>query len=133
VLVQMTTRPLQELSRAHLRSRFPFPRSYDATVIDRLRKAGAKAIALDIEFTHETDVRERQCIDRSDRRAHGKTVLAATEVAPGGHTDVLAAGAVARTGRARRRGQADSRLRRLGQALCLSYNGLKSFPWSLPK
>src|SRR3954451_24260709 len=34
----------------------PFPRRYDARVIDRLRRAGAKAIAIDLEFTQETDV-----------------------------------------------------------------------------
>ena len=129
VLVQIDNATLQELSRAHLHSRFPFPRSYDATVIDRLRKAGAKAIALDIEFTHETDVRDDNALIEAIGRAHGKTVLAATEVAPGGRTDVLGGPALlrelgARAAEARLTVDSDGSARRFAYA----YNGLKSFP-----
>src|SRR5438552_1054501 len=44
VLVQIDNAMLQELARAKLRSEFPFPRRYDATVIDRLRGGGARVI-----------------------------------------------------------------------------------------
>ena len=52
VLVGIDDRTLQELRNHQLPSQFPFPRRYDAQAIDHLRSAGAKAIVLDIEFTH---------------------------------------------------------------------------------
>jgi len=89
VLVQIDNATLQQLARAKLHSEFPFPRRYDATVIDRLREAGARTIALDLEFTHETDVRDDNALIEAIGRAHGKTVLAASEVAGDGTTDVF--------------------------------------------
>ncbi|HST34529.1 MAG TPA: adenylate/guanylate cyclase domain-containing protein [Solirubrobacteraceae bacterium] len=89
VLVQIDNATLQQLARAKLRSEFPFPRRYDASVIDRLRSAGARTIALDLEFTHETDVRDDNALIEAIGRAHGKTVLAASEVARDGTTDVF--------------------------------------------
>jgi adenylate cyclase len=89
VLVQIDNATLQQLARAGLHSEFPFPRRYDAEVIDRLRNGGARAIALDLEFTHETDVRDDNALIEAIGRAHGKTVLAASEVARDGTTDVF--------------------------------------------
>jgi adenylate cyclase len=89
VLVQIDNATLQQLARAKLHSEFPFPRRYDATVIDHLRTAGARTIALDLEFTHETDVRDDNALIEAVARAHGKTVLAASEVARDGTTDVF--------------------------------------------
>ncbi len=89
VLVQVDNATLQEMRRAGLHSEFPFPRRYDATVIDRLRRAGASTIALDLEFTHETDPRDDNALIEAIGRAHGKTVLAASEVARNGTTDVF--------------------------------------------
>jgi len=89
VLVQIDNATLQQLARAKLHSEFPFPRRYDAKVIDRLRSAGARAISLDLEFTHETDVRDDNALIEAIGRAHGKTVLAASEVARDGTTDVF--------------------------------------------
>src|SRR6476469_8722491 len=42
VLVQIDNATLQELPRLGRHSEFPFPRRYDAELIDRLRRAGAK-------------------------------------------------------------------------------------------
>jgi adenylate cyclase len=89
VLVQIDNATLQQLARAKLHSEFPFPRRYDAEVIDRLRQGGARAIALDLEFTHETDVRDDNALIEAIGRAHGKTVLAASEVERDGTTDVF--------------------------------------------
>jgi adenylate cyclase len=89
VLVQIDNATLQQLARAKLYSEFPFPRRYDAKVIDRLRLDGARTIALDLEFTHETDVRDDNALIEAIGRAHGKTVLAASEVARDGTTDVF--------------------------------------------
>ncbi|MEA2151948.1 MAG: adenylate cyclase [Solirubrobacteraceae bacterium] len=129
VLVQIDNATLQDLTRAHLHSQFPFPRSYYAKVIDRLRAAGARAIALDLEFTHETDARNDNALIEAIGRAHGKTVLAATEVAPGGRTDVLGGPALlrelqARAAEARLTVDSDGAARRFAYA----YNGLESFP-----
>ncbi|HUB35220.1 MAG TPA: adenylate/guanylate cyclase domain-containing protein [Solirubrobacteraceae bacterium] len=89
VLVQIDDATFQELLKDHYESEFPFPRRYDAKVIDRLREGGAKTIALDIEFTHPTDPADDEALAEALERAHGKTVLAATEVGPGGRNQVL--------------------------------------------
>ena len=67
LLVQIDDRTLQELRNRRMASEFPFPRRYDATVIDRLRAAGAKVIALDIEFSQRNRPCRRQRAGRSDR------------------------------------------------------------------
>jgi adenylate cyclase len=127
-LVLIDNATVQELTRLHLHSEFPFPRRYDAQVIDHLRLAGASTIALDLEFTHETDRPDDNALIEAIGRAHGKTVLAATEVAPGGRTDVLGGGSLlqelgARAAEARLTVDSDGSIRRFGFA----YNGLHSF------
>jgi adenylate cyclase len=92
VLVAIDPATFQELTSAKLHSEFPFPRRYDAQVIDHLRLAGAKAIVMDLEFTHETDVRDDNALIEAIGRAHGKTALAALEVDTHGATDVLGGG-----------------------------------------
>jgi adenylate cyclase len=129
VLVQIDNATFQQLTKEHLHSEFPFPRRYDAEVIDRLRKGGAKTIALDIEFTHPTDPADDEALVEALGRAHGKTVLAATEVGPGGTNGVLgeseglrrelgtrAAAAILTT-------DSDGSVRRFAY----EFNGLKSF------
>src|SRR5215204_2824922 len=62
-----------------LQARWPFRRSLHAQVIDRLTKAGARAIAYDVQFTEPTKVAEDnaliEAVDRSPR-----IVLATTAV-----------------------------------------------------
>src|SRR5271166_5496990 len=77
-LVLIDDATFAELTRLHLHSEFPFPRRYEAQVIDNLRRAGATTIALDIEFAHETDERDDLALFEALGRAHGRTVLAAT-------------------------------------------------------
>jgi adenylate cyclase len=89
VLVQIDNETLQEMRTKHLHSEFPFPRRYDAEVIDHLREAGAKTIALDIEFSHPTDEADDLALFEAVGRARGKTVLAAVEIRPDGSTEVL--------------------------------------------
>ena len=88
-LVAINSTTQQELRDHHLPSEFPFPRRYYAQVIDNLRKAGAKAITVDIEFTHPTNEREDNTLFEAVGRAHGKTVLGTEEVSTGGRTEVL--------------------------------------------
>jgi adenylate cyclase len=88
-LVAINSTTQQELRDHHLPSEFPFPRRYYAQVIDNLRKAGAKVITVDIEFTHPTNEREDNTLFEAVGRAHGKTVLGTEEVSTGGRTEVL--------------------------------------------
>ncbi len=68
--------------------RWPFPRSLHARVIDRLREAGAKVIAYDVQFTEQTVPREDNALIEAVARA-GNVVLATTQVDSKGHTNVL--------------------------------------------
>ena len=62
-----TTPRCRNSQRRHLHSEFPFPRAYDARVIDHLREAGAQVIAVDIQFTQPTDPTDDTGARRSDR------------------------------------------------------------------
>jgi adenylate cyclase len=84
---------------AALGRRWPFPRSLHARVVDRLRAAGARAIAYDVQFSEPTTVREDNALILSVRRA-GNVVLAATEVDDGGTANVLGSGAAQRAAHA---------------------------------
>jgi adenylate cyclase len=107
VLVAIDPATFQTLTNSGLHSEFPFPRRYDAQVIDHLRLAGAKAIVMDLEFTHQTDVADDDALIEAIGRARGKTVLAALEVEPDGATGVLGGGNLLRELGAR---AADARL-----------------------
>jgi adenylate cyclase len=89
VLVSIDSSTQQELRNHKQPSEFPFPRRYYAEVIDHLREAGAKVIAMDIEFTHPTTESEDNALFEAVGRARGKTVLGTIEVAKGGRTEVL--------------------------------------------
>jgi adenylate cyclase len=89
VLVQIDPATLQKLREHHEPSEFPFPRAYEARVIDHLRQAGAKVIAMDIQFTQPTDPTDDQDLAEAIERAHGKIVLATSEVAANGETKVI--------------------------------------------
>jgi adenylate cyclase len=128
VLVEIDSTTFQDLTNRKLHSEFPFPRRYDAQVIERLRRAGARTIALDIEFTHPTDARDDNALIEAIGEAHGKTVLAANEVGRHGSNGVLGGGSIlhelgARAAEAHLVLDTDGKARRVGYA----YNGLKSF------
>src|ERR1700681_213480 len=89
VLVQIDNATLRELALRHQRSQYPFPRAYDARVIDRLRAAGAKVIAVDLQFTQPTDEADDQALAAAVERSYGKVVLITTEVKTGGGTAIL--------------------------------------------
>ncbi|HET7455815.1 MAG TPA: adenylate/guanylate cyclase domain-containing protein [Solirubrobacterales bacterium] len=73
VLVEVDDRTFSELG-----VQWPYPRSEHAEVIDRLRKAGAKAIAVDIQFTEPTTPKEDNALVEAVARAGG-VVLSTTE------------------------------------------------------
>ncbi|HXR27969.1 MAG TPA: adenylate/guanylate cyclase domain-containing protein [Solirubrobacteraceae bacterium] len=129
VLVLIDDRTFAELTRLGLHSEFPFPRRYEAQVVDNLRRAGAATIALDIEFAHETDERDDLALFEALGRANGRTVLAATMIAPGGRTEVLGGPehlreVGARAAEAILHNDSDGAVRRFDYG----HNGLQSFP-----
>jgi CHASE2 domain-containing sensor protein len=70
---------------------FPFARKWDARMIDRLRKDGAKTIAYDLIFDSRTDNADDLDLLNAAARAHGRLVLAAqaSDVNGNGTTNVL--------------------------------------------
>jgi adenylate cyclase len=74
--------------RDHYAANFPFPRRDDARVIDNLRKAGARHIAMDMQFSQPTDNVDDNDLETAIAKA-GHVVLATTSVGPHGSTDVF--------------------------------------------
>jgi adenylate cyclase len=75
---------------------WPFPRRLHGRVIDALRKAGARAIAYDVQFTEPTTPSEDDALLRAVERADG-VVLSTTEVDARGRTNVFGGDAVVRS------------------------------------
>jgi CHASE2 domain-containing sensor protein len=73
---------------ADLSLQWPFPRRWHARVIDRLRRAGARLIVYEVQFTEPTVAREDNALIRSVERA-GNVVLATAETDERGRTNVL--------------------------------------------
>jgi CHASE2 domain-containing sensor protein len=67
---------------------WPFPRRYHARAIDRLRRAGARMIVYDVQFTEQTDARDDNALIDAVDRAHD-VVLATAETDEHGRTNVL--------------------------------------------
>jgi len=85
-------------------------------------------IAIDLEFSTPTDTTDDNALIEAIGRAHGKIVLAATEVEPGGHTHLLGGGNLlnelgARAGEAILTLDSDGKVRRFAY----SSDGLHSF------
>jgi adenylate cyclase len=89
VFVAISEQAEQELMQHNLDARSPLPRKYDAQVVERLRRGGAKVIAMDLVFTTETNPSEDNELIEAVDRAHGKVVLAANIVLRGGGTQVF--------------------------------------------
>jgi adenylate cyclase len=71
------------------RIQWPFPRSYHGRVIDRILRDHPRAIVYDIQFTEPTKPAEDNALIDAVARAHGRIVLATTEVDEGGHSNVF--------------------------------------------
>jgi adenylate cyclase len=68
--------------------RWPFPRRYEARVIEQLHRAGARAIAVDIQFTEPTDNADDQALANAIYDA-GNVVLTTDSVDAHGHSYIL--------------------------------------------
>ena len=94
------------LRNHHLHARWPFPRRYDARVIDRAPPRGGQGdrASTSSSPSQATVVDDNALIEAIGRA--GNVVLSTTEVLPGGRTAVLGGDAVLRqVGRSRRRHQ----------------------------
>ena len=79
---------IDDVTFSELHRRWPFPRWLHAQAIDRLRTAGARQIAYDVQFTEPTDERSDNALFEAVARA-GHVVLSTTEVGEGGRSNVL--------------------------------------------
>lgn len=116
---------------ADLDSTWPLRRIWHARAIDRLREAGARTIAYDVQFTEpspgDQGIRDDNALIESVSRTRGRVVLATTEVSQG-QTAVFGGAPVlkkidARVGNAIVPADRDGVLRRLPYAV----DGLKAF------
>src|SRR5919201_4096891 len=78
---------IDDVTFQQLGLQWPFPRSLHARAIDFLRKAGARTIAYDVQFTEQTKAREDNALIDAVGRA-GDVVLSTTEV-DHGHSNVF--------------------------------------------
>lgn len=69
--------------------RFPFRRRLHARVVDAIRAGGAKAIAVDIQFTEPTTTRDDNALVRAVARARGRVVLSTTQTDGRGGTRIF--------------------------------------------
>lgn len=84
VLVEVDDQTFSELPDVQ----WPYPRSLHARVIERLRRAGAKAVAVDIQFTEPTTRRQDNALIEAVARTGG-VVLSTTETDAHGHSRIF--------------------------------------------
>jgi adenylate cyclase len=82
-VVGVDSKSFQEINHT-----WPFPRRYEARVIDQLHRDGARVIAMDIQFTEATDNADDQAIANSIYNAHN-VVLTTDTVDAKGHSDIF--------------------------------------------
>jgi adenylate cyclase len=88
VVVAIDDQTFSDFNNSGLHAQWPFPRRYHARVIDALRRAGAKVIAFDVQFTEATDEADDNALIEAVGHARN-VVLATTVVGPHGSTNVL--------------------------------------------
>jgi CHASE2 domain-containing sensor protein/predicted Ser/Thr protein kinase len=88
VLVEIDDATFNYFRDRNLPAQWPFARRYHARVIDELRRAGARVIAFDVQFTEPTDRADDNALIEAVGRA-GNMVLSTTAVGPHGSTAVL--------------------------------------------
>ena len=79
---------IDDVTFSELQRQWPFRRSLHALAIDRLRRAGARRIVYDVQFTEPSSPRQDRALYEAVDRAR-RVVLATTEVDDHGHTNVL--------------------------------------------
>ncbi|HWJ42931.1 MAG TPA: adenylate/guanylate cyclase domain-containing protein [Solirubrobacterales bacterium] len=90
---------IDDVTFSDLNEQWPFPRRLHAKVIDRLREAGAEAIAIDVQFTEPSDPRDDNALIGAVGRSPG-IVLSTTETNARGESRIFGDEAVVRELRA---------------------------------
>src|SRR3954452_22180925 len=106
---------------------WPYPRRYQARVLDRIATGRPRAIAEDIQYTEQTSPRDDNALVLAVQRA-GDVVLSTTETTRDGHTRILGGDAFlkrigARPGSTLYRADPGDTVRHIAY----DFNGLKSF------
>ena len=96
VVVEIDTATFDYLRHAHLPAQWPYPRRYHARVIRNVERGKPKAVAIDIQFTEQTDTRDDNALIEAVGSGRN-VVLATTEVSTRGGTGVLGGDAVLRS------------------------------------
>jgi adenylate cyclase len=100
VVVGVDDLTFSHFNQQHIADQWPFPRRDHARVIDALKRAGAREIAFDVQFTEPTDTTDDDDLASAVANA-GHVVLATTSVGKNGSTDVLGGNANLRSFHAR--------------------------------
>jgi CHASE2 domain-containing sensor protein len=79
---------IDDVTFGDLGEQWPFPRSLHGKAIDALRQAGVGQIVYDVQFTEESEYAEDLALFEAVARAPG-TILATSEIGPGGTTNIL--------------------------------------------
>jgi adenylate cyclase len=95
VVVQIDDITFNDLRNSGRPAQWPFPRRYHATVINRIAQGHPRAIAVDIQFTEQTDPRDDNALIESVANAQ-HVVLSTTEVDAHGHTAIFGGDSVLR-------------------------------------
>lgn len=96
LVVGVDDQTLSYFDAHHIPDAWPFPRRMHARVIDNLKRAGAREIAFDVQFTEPTDTTDDDALAQAVKHA-GHMVLATTAVGAHGSTDVLGGNAELRS------------------------------------
>ena len=118
---------IDDVSFGELDQQWPFPRRLHGQAIDALRKAGAKTIAYDIQFSEPSNPADDNALITAVERADG-VVLATTEVSAKGEPNVFGGGGIlkeigARAGNSNFLNDEDGVIRRMPKEV----DGLTSF------
>jgi len=127
VVVQIDPQTFDDLRNTGRFAQWPFPRTYHARVVERVAAGTPKAIAVDFQFTEETDSKSDNALILAINQA-GHVVLSTTEVDARGHTTIFGGDDVlrsigARPGNTAIPTDADGVMRHIPYA----YDKLKSF------
>ena len=79
---------VDDVTFSDLKVQWPFPRRWHARAVDALRRAGARAIVYDVQFTEPTKAYDDLALYHAIDRAGG-AVLATSETDSTGHSNVL--------------------------------------------
>jgi CHASE2 domain-containing sensor protein len=80
---------IDDVTFSDLQVRWPFRRRLHARAIDALRRAGARVVVYDVQFTEPSGARDDAALFAAVRRAAPRVVLVTSETDGHGHTNVL--------------------------------------------